>query len=163
MTKPWAAINCAWEVMALSARLVPLAVLADAGTAACCAFGASLVVLADASTAACYASGALLVVLADAGTAACCAFGALLVVLADASTAACCAFGASLVVLTDAGIAACCAIGASLVVRTLLPNAPLYWMRCRGFRRCCRSCWGCLLIHSVVAASTCRELWRVAF
>ena len=100
--------------------------------------------------------------LAYADTATGLALAAIIVMLAYAGATAGLAPFALPAVLADASTAACCAFEASLVVRTLLPYAPLYWMRCWGFRRCCRSCWGCR-IHGVMAASTICELWRVAF
>ena len=60
--------------------------------------------------------------------------------LADADAAARRAIGAPFAVKANAGAAARRAFGALLAVQTLLVNAPLDWVRRRGFRRCCRSC-----------------------
>ena len=54
----------------------------------------------------------------------------------------------ALAMLADAGTTALGTIVASLVVRTLLPDAPLDWVRRRGIKCCCRSCCGCLF-HDV--------------
>ena len=54
----------------------------------------------------------------------------------------------ALAVLADAGTTALDTMVALRVVRTLLPDAPLDWMRRKGIRCCCRSCCGCLF-HDV--------------
>ena len=124
MAELWAAFHGAREVLTLGAIGALLAMEAEAGATARRTSGAPLAVLAEAGAAALRASGALLVMLAEAGAAAIPAMVALRAVLAEA------------------GAAAIPALLAPLVVWTLLVDAPLDWMRRRGVRRCCRSCWG---------------------
>ena len=68
--------------------------------------------------------------------------------LAVAGAATLLAVGASRSVLAVAGAATLLAPLALLVMLALLDDAPLDWMRRWGFRRGCRSCWGCQ-IHGV--------------
>ena len=70
MAELWAAFHGAREVLALGAGAAHFAVLADAGAAACRAFGALLAVLAEDGAATGTAVMAPLAVLAEAGAAA---------------------------------------------------------------------------------------------
>ena len=110
-----------------------------------------LVVEADAGTTTRLALVAPRAVLAKAGTTTRLALVAPRAMLAKAGAIA----SASRVMFTEAGAAV------PLAVWARISNAPHDWVRCRGFRRRYRSCWGCL-IHGVVAAS-CREFSLFAF
>ena len=121
----WAAFHGAWEVLALGAIVAVLTMHAKAVAATGLALMAYIPVLADAGATTRPASVALLVVHTVFGAPTHPAIGGLLVVGAEADAAACRAFGAL------------------LAVRALLVDTPLDWMRRRGVRRRCRSCWGC--------------------
>ncbi len=120
----WAAFHGAWEVLAFRARVANLVVEADAGTATRFAVTTPRAVLAKAGTITLLALVAPRAMLAEAGTA------TRLTLVAPRA------------VLAEAGAAAIPALVALPFMRTLLPNPPLDWMRRRGVRRCCRSCWG---------------------
>ena len=122
MAELWTSFHSAREVLTLGAIVAVLIVHTKADAATGLALIAYIPMLADAGALTFPAYVALPVVHTVSGSTSP-AIVALLVVLAYARATASRAFGALLVVLT------------------LLVDAPLDWMRCRGIRRC-RSCWG---------------------